>query len=479
MRTRTRLLLVLPAAVVLVAATVVPADASRPGPSGFPQFPSYPFETRLGSGGPAPFVQDPTDPAKWVWTLDPMTTGATGTITFYGYRNAITHEGVMSGPGGVGPNDWQVCVGKAHCRPGKPAFDFSRPSFTQDVDSVPADFLTPDPPSTISSDWDPTLYHPDGISPPRFFGDYPDANMDGSANLFKFAYTIAPGTQFMNMQIDKAGNYYVARRDMQWQWIDSFTYKHGSDPMRVVDTQFNIQPYPISDAFGWCGALPPVDPNSREPMAGQLTKDIAFDVFAGDTTPGSGIKPISTEVVPSFQMRSYGKYVVDVTMLATGVHQHFEGTAKSVHVRPVDVTIGDTTYPAGSTVQPGDPDYSHWFNRVSPFAAGVVPVGAWVINEGTQYLQVVPAGTPGAVWHQNKFAGAAFLVRGDMERRVNYVLAASSDLPADQMTTVGDRQVYRELIESGAVNRATGQPWKRSDWTDWQLGGLELLPDAY
>src|SRR6266542_6330177 len=67
-------------AVSLVLATMVvavgPANASRFGISGFPQYPSFPFEDRAGSGGPANFVQDAKDPNLWVWTIDPMVYGA-------------------------------------------------------------------------------------------------------------------------------------------------------------------------------------------------------------------------------------------------------------------------------------------------------------------------------------------------------------------------------------------------------------------
>jgi len=451
-----------------------PASASRFGKAGVPQFPSFPYEQRLGSGGPPPFIQDQSDPHKWVWTIDPMQYAATGTITFWDYSNAITQEGFMSGPGGASVNDFQVTSPVT----GIKGFDFDRPSFTQDVDSVEADFLTPDPKHDIHTDFDPTAYHPDELPVPTPFATWTDANIDGAANLYKFAYSVAPGTQFMNMQVDKAGNYYVARRDMQWEWIDELVFKNSAGEIQREDTQFNIQPYPISDAYGWCGALVMPDPNSLESMAGQLIKDIAFDVFAVDQSAATGLPPIAREVVPSFVMRSFGIYEVDVTMIATGTRQQFTGIAKGVHTRPVEVTIANVTYPAGSRVAPGDPDFGHWLNRVSPFAAGVVPIGAWVINEGTDYMQVVPAGTPGAVWHQNKFAGAAFLVRGDMERRINYINAATT-LAGDQNTIVGHKEVYADLIADGAINPDTGQPWKRADWVDWEVGGIDPVANGY
>lgn len=450
------------------------AGASRFGKAGPPAFPSFPYEHRLGSGGPPPFIQDANDPHKYVWTIDPTVYAATGTITFWDYSNAITREGFMTGPGGAGVNDFQVTSPIT----GKKGFDFDRPSFTQDVDSVAADFLTPDPPHDLHTDFDPTTYHPDELPVPSPFATWTNANIDGVANLYKFGFSVSPGTQFMNMQVDKAGNYYVARRDMQWEWIDELVFKNSAGDIQREDTQFNIQPYPLSDAYGWCGALVMRDPSSLTPMAGQLIKDIAFDVWPADTGPASGLEPVAREVVPSFVMRSFGIYEVDVTMLSTGTRQQFTGIAKGVHIRPTAVTIGNVTYAAGSRVQPGDPDFSHWLNRVSPFAAGVVPIGAWVINEGTKYMQVVPAGTPGAVWHQNKFAGAAFLVRGDMERRVNYIGAASG-LAGDQNTTVGYSEVYNDLITGGVTNPSTGQAWKRADWADWQVGGIDPVPDGY
>lgn len=492
------LVLVLAVAAVLAVMAGPPATASRYGPSPVPVYPSFPFNDRPGSGGPPPFIQDANNPHKWVWTLDPLVSGATGTVTFYDWANAITRSGIMQGPGGAGVNEFEIPSPWTTAQKAQLGyyFDFNRPSFTQDVDSVLPDFLSPDdtvldsdlnPTSTsgytIKSDWDPTLYHPDAINVPTPFADFPNASMDGAANLFKFAFSIAPGTQFMNMQVDKEGNYYVARRDMQWEFIDSFLYKQvgSAGPPETLDTQFNIQPYPVSDAYGWCGAIPPEDPQSLQPMAGQLIKDIAFDVWEADLGPGNGVPPFTTEVVPSFVMRSFGLYVVDATMLSFGVRQRFSSMSKGVHVRPVAATdpVTGQVFPAGSRVVPGDFDFQHWFNRVSPFAAGVVPKGAWVINEGNpRYMQVVAVGTPGAVWHQNKFAGAAFTVRGDMERRVNYILAGT-EWAGDQGTAQGFNQVYADLIAAGTINPDTGQPWKRADWNDWELGGLDRLPDAY
>lgn len=65
-----------------------------------------------------------------------------------------------------------------------------------------------------------------------------------------------------------------------------------------------------------------------------------------------------------------------------------------------------------------DPNYQ---NQVSFLGAGVVPRGAWVLNDGTDNVQVVAAGTPGATWHQNSFGGFAFLMRADANRTVTYI----------------------------------------------------------
>ena len=111
-----RALCVLSAMLATIGVTVAPAEASRFGVSGFPQYPSFPFENRAGSGGPPTFVQDPQDPNLWVWTIDPMVYGATGTIKFWNYRNAVAKTGTMTGPGGTGVNDWRVCAGLATSR---------------------------------------------------------------------------------------------------------------------------------------------------------------------------------------------------------------------------------------------------------------------------------------------------------------------------------------------------------------------------
>ena len=64
------------------------------------------------------------------------------------------------------------------------------------------------------------------------------------------AYT-TPTSTFNNMQIDKAGNYNIARNDMSFGFYDSFAYKSGASAVVNVDTDLNFQPRAISDAKGF------------------------------------------------------------------------------------------------------------------------------------------------------------------------------------------------------------------------------------
>lgn len=311
---------------------------------------------------------------KWVWRVDPARYGgASGSITFSdeGYR----------GPGGAGPNDFQVGDG----------FDPENRSFVQSVEVVEADGITADPLHTVYAD---DLFGMGGHPSSAFEG----ANMDGQVNLGNFAWTTPPGTKFVNMQIDKAGNYFVAKRDMQWGFFDEYKYRSATGELRTRDTSFNFQPYPLSDAYGFCGSVLTSEPTALERQSGQLVFDVAFDVYPNDGGPGSG-RP-STQVVPGFVMRSYGAYTVQVKN-GMGQSQRFTARASGINYNPVTGQLDRAFY-----------------QRVSPLGAGVIPDGAWVLNEGTPDMKVVPEGTPGATYHKNTFAGFAFLLRGDVARTV-------------------------------------------------------------
>jgi hypothetical protein len=329
----------------------------------------------------------------WVYTVDPAV-GATGTITFndWGY----------TGPTGVGVNSFQVGSG----------FNSSSIGQIQTVTTVAPDWLTPDPTRTVK--------------PYIGTASWTNANMDGNVNFYKMGYT-TPTSTFTNMQIDTAGNYYIPKADMQFGFYDTFLYNNGST-VASKDTDLNFQPYPISDAIGWCGSVLTSGPNSLEIMAGQVTFDFAFDAYFQDGTPATGSP--ATQIVPGFVMRSYGDYYVNVTNTALNYNMNFEGHAVGNNTDPTTVVPGVGGVLDGDAGD-GDPSYQ---NKVSFLGAGVVPRGAWVFNDGTPQVtladdQTYVPGTQlgevrasdGATWHSNDFAGFAFLLRADANRVVTYI----------------------------------------------------------
>src|SRR3989344_4509933 len=101
-------------------------------------------------------------PTNWVTTYDPATYNLSST-----YTNTITfNDWGYKGPTGVGAMDFQVGSG----------FDASRLGQIQRVETAPADWNTPDPVSQIVGDL---------VGTPSF----PNANMDGNVNFYKWAYT--------------------------------------------------------------------------------------------------------------------------------------------------------------------------------------------------------------------------------------------------------------------------------------------------
>ena len=326
---------------------------------------------------------------NWTTTIDAATYGSTGSITFndWGYK----------GPTGVGANNFQVGSG----------FDSSQIGQIQDVVTKPADWNTPDPTQTVQGDLANTNI-------------YSNSNMDSQVQLYKWGYTTtdttANASHFKQMEIDKAGNYYVPKANMQFGFYNTFMYKNGSNPVQAVNTGLNFQPLAISDAKGWCGSVLATSPNAVQPMGGQVTFDFAFKVYF-DTGNNSASNPgnySSTQIVPGFIMRSYGSYDVNVTT-AGGDVQHFTGSAVMNNTNPL-TGLADANYQ----------------NQVSFLGAGVVPLGAWVFNDNTANVTVAAvqgaAGTAngqtrsdGATWHANAFAGYAFLMRADANRTVTYI----------------------------------------------------------
>ena len=331
-----------------------------------------------GTGNAAP-------PTVWTINVDPLTTGSTGTIKFndWGYV----------GPNGVGANDFQVGSG----------FNSSNIGQIQHVVTTGPDWKTQDPAHYIVGDLD---YDP----------SMPNANMDSGVNFYYWGYTTVAGSTFNNMQIDKAGNYHIAKNDMSFQFYDVFQYKNGAADPTAYDTKINFQPYAISDAKGWCGSVLNTDPNGLAFMAGQVTFDFAFDAFMNnDGVPGVIAGPGAvTQIVPGFVMRSYGSYEMNINV----------GGDPNENLQFFGSAVMNNTNPQTGQL---DPNYH---NKVSFLGGGVIPVGVWVFNDGTPNVQVVdPSQCPnndasqcaGATFHTNSFAGFPFLMRADGIRILDYV----------------------------------------------------------
>lgn len=364
----------------------------------------------------------PVYAGTWNTTIDAATyNGSTGTITFndWGYK----------GPTNVGANDFQVGSG----------FDAGNIGQIQHVVTRAPDYLTSDPASTVYGD----LYNT-----PTFA----DANMDAGVNFYKWAYTTPADSTFSNMQIDTAGNYHIAKQDMSFRKYDLFEYrdKTGVNPNQSFDTRINFKPYTLSDAKGWCGSVMTVDPNGLAQMAGQVTFDFAMDVYFDFGGPDIYS---STQLVDNFVMRSYGDYTVTVTT-GGGDVQSFQAHAVGNNTNPTSIVPG-----AGGTL---DPAYQ---NLVSFLGAGVLPAGVWVsadsfntdgsrkmrtdfnptTGESTEVwdVTIVDAGTAGAVWHSNAYAGYAYVLRADGMRILDYV---NPEGHSDYVATVPEPETYVMML---------------------------------
>jgi hypothetical protein len=182
------------------------------------------------------------------------------------------------------------------------------------------------------------------------------------------------------------------------------------------------------------------DPNAVGIMAGQVTFDMAMDVYMGDgmSSPAGG----NTQIIPDFVMRSYGSYVVDIDR-----SQYYVGSAVMNNNNPDLMPLDGSGNVDGTAVVAGaalDPDYQ---NLVSFLGAGVIPKGVWVTADsyvspgikrlnpdGTWAMDVVDITDPicdpgnigaapeaGAVCYSNIFAGYAFLMRADGQRTLTFI----------------------------------------------------------
>lgn len=372
-------------------------------------------------------------PTVWTTTIDGATyNGSTGTITFndWGYK----------GPTNVGATDFQVGSGF------NAGVGDSNIGQIQHVITQTPDYLTPDA-QTTGPRAQQTVYGDLFNAPP--FPTFTNPNMDGGVNFYKWAYTTPADSTFSNMQIDKAGNYFISKSDMSFNYYDSFQYVDatGTNASNNFDTRINFKPYAISNAKGWCGSVLNSDPNGVGVMAGQVTFDFAMDVFFDNAViTGNPVLPdlySSTQLISGFVMRSYGDITVDVTTAAGDRMQFFSSA------------VGNNTNP--TTVVPGvggvlDPAYN---NIVSFGGGGVIPNGAWVSADsfnpdGSKKMRndcnpttgqcrqvwdvtIVEAGTAGATWNPNAYAGYAFILRADGIRILDYVNPAGH---SDYVSTV-------------------------------------------
>ncbi len=327
----------------------------------------------------------------------------------------------------------------------------------QRVVTLPTDRLTPDSPQHIQDDLGSDYYY--------------YANMDSQTNFYKWGYTSPAGSTFSNMQIDKDGDYYIARNDMAFEYYNTFDFKYEGDPAYnpqdypyglaegVYDTSIQFQPYALSDATGWCGSVLASNPTALEAIAGQVTFDFGFEAFLPTTgtgsngiwDPGEG----SMQIVQDFQMRSYGSLEVD---LAT---TYFQSDAVVNNTNPLDSPVvrdanGDVVMIEVPVLNmDGTPALdangvprtqlmpqmevgasgvdANYYNLVSFMGGGVVPAGVWVEwadpnapKSNDNILAVLDAAgiidadgdgvddnNPNITYHQNSFAGYGFLLRAD------------------------------------------------------------------
>lgn len=359
-----------------------------------------------------------------VTIYDMATYGANATITFndWGYKGPQ-----VDGYAAAGWNDFAV--------PGSGGFDKNRVGQVQKVVTYG---ISRDPVTGVVSnnlDWkspDSSKTVLDGSG-----NAMPGAMMDGQTNFYKWAYTTPAGSTFNNMQIDKAGNYFIARDDMKFGFYDDMQYKNKKNlyPEYTYDTAINFQPYAVSDAQGWCGSVLSANPNGLEKMAGQVMFDFAFDAYMNNGHPTEGVGG-GTQIVPGFVMRSYGDYKVVVQGANADETAQTTYTGNAV----INNTNPNNTDPlAGPLAGEVDPAYQ---SKVSFLGGGVVPLGVWVTADsynadGTRKLnadstwQVTVAHdasgsatctafsavrADGAHCYQNSFGGYGFLMRADGSR---------------------------------------------------------------
>ncbi|MCW9024364.1 MAG: hypothetical protein OQK73_06745 [Gammaproteobacteria bacterium] len=226
---------------------------------------------------------------------------------------------------------------------------------------------------------------PDGLTPDAMsadnFGYYPelftDSVMDSQVNFYDQAYTTVAGSTFNNMQIDYDGDYHIAREDMSFEYYKTFDYVKDPDGSKLrfaddgtYDTAIQFKPYALSDATGWCGSVLASNPGALEAMAGQVQFDFVFESFVGrkglegEGTPGEG----SLQIVPDFQMRSYGSLTIDMEQPDGTTYTY---TADAV-VNNTNPTTGSVNPDTGLNEVGGAGVDEDYYNKVSFMGGGSV-----------------------------------------------------------------------------------------------------------
>lgn len=348
--------------------------------------------------------------AEWVTTYDAATYLSSGTITF--------NDWGFTGPNGRNAMDFSSINGFGGPAQGNAADPSGGLGQIQDVVTRDHDWRTPDAPQTVYGD----------VGSPNV---YTNANMDTATNFYQWAYTSPGGSTFNNMMIDYDGDYFVNQNDMNFQFYSYFDYQQEGTTGGLADgryqTKLAFQPYALSDATGWCGSILASHPNALEAMAGQLTFDVAFDVY--QVSPAGKRIFLSTEIIKDFKARSYGELTVDVTT-AGGELQQFSASAVVNNTNP---TSGNASVGPGTPV---DPDYH---NIVSFMGGDVIAAGGtcgvltaeWAAGQRgpgvKRFSSIIDSATDqsscsaaGGAWSQNAFSGFAFILRADGERTVTY-----------------------------------------------------------
>lgn len=292
-----------------------------------------------------------------------------------------------------------------------------RVTLVQHEETQNPDGLTQDPPYDTSGDM---------FFVPRF----PSANMDGTVNFFAWAYTSKAGSNFNRHQVDSDGDHLIPKQEMSFTLYDLFMYHDttGANRDRDFNTRIRFEPFPMSDARGFCGF--PTHPLALEPMGGQVQFDLGIEVYLPGKDLGENDAPDAGEgsfqYIPAFQMRSYGSLEMDVTVF--GIEPASFHYVANASANNTDPRLGrDADHPMGFA----SPDF---YNHVSFIGGGVIPRGVWLTPEGAGARgatihpnQGDPGQRPGqvredgAVWHVNLFGGMPFLLRADAHRIVDFI----------------------------------------------------------